>query len=405
MVSDGGSDGTTLTPKQESILCEWGRKYQAHSKTADGIGDKRMRMQRRDCLNELLSENSLESMGEGDLIEMCCKMWAFKRFWGSKQILRNMILKPNGIRNIRNGLRELLYGEGEINKRFDKFQSTKGFAASSISEILNFVFPSEYFLWNSTIKGVLTKIDASILPDGIVEHGVRTGMEYVEYVQAMVPVRKALEAHGVHDFVDLGAVFWYMQKEINSKRERSKRGRKRPAEDFRNEHSLDVVQISTHQAAQYHLLSLGRRMGYKTYTPDRTKKHNERNLGEEATLVKMPKFTGEHGIEDAEQVDVIWFDKYNKPVACFEVEHTTRVRTGLNRFVSLDHHKIKFFIVAKENERSRFAKMMMKDPYNAMDNPVKFLSYDELVEVVRSALPFHDLRDKYLWDPKTQQRS
>lgn len=394
--------GAALTPKQQSILREYGMEYQSYSKTPDGMANMEIHRRHEEYLKEKLSKSRLKSLSESELVEICNEMWAFKRWKGNERRLREMILEPNGIRKIREGLQDLLYGEDRINRRFDRFKlSIKGLATSSMSEILNFAFPTKYFLWNGKRKDVLPKICANVLPDSTITRGIRTGDEYMEFINAMRPVRKILEPYGVHDFVDLDAVFWYIHLKISPKRNRSNRKTKRQEKNSENRNPVIGVQIKTHQSAQYHLLALGKMMSYRTYTPDRTKKHNGRSLGDEATLKKMPRFTGEHGIEDAEQIDVIWFDKYDNPEACFEVEHTTRVRTGLDRFIPLNHHTARFFIVAEESERSRFIKMMKRNPYSAMHNRIRFLSYNELVEIFKAAAPFHELRDKYLWTPET----
>ena len=88
--------------------------------------------------------------------------WALQR--GNVDIRVERILKDNGgIKPVRIAIYNLLYGNDPLDKRYDDFiRSIKGFGSYATSEILAFVFPEKYIVWNDTTKRALEKL--GVLP-------------------------------------------------------------------------------------------------------------------------------------------------------------------------------------------------------------------------------------------------
>jgi len=85
------------------------------------------------------------------------------------------LLKPNGLPKIKTELKRLLYGSDDIATRYDHFRDAiKGFGSSSISEILHFVLPKKYCLWNDKPKTILPFLDIKILPEKFFKYNINT---------------------------------------------------------------------------------------------------------------------------------------------------------------------------------------------------------------------------------------
>jgi len=56
----------------------------------------------------------------------------------------------------------------------------------------------------------------------------------------------------------------------------------------------------------------------------------------------------------------------------------------------------KFFIVASEDKRSKFESLLTRIQYRKIRDRFNFISYEDLVNLYESALPFHNLRVKIL---------
>ncbi len=114
-----------------------------------------------------------------------------------------------------------------------------------------------------------------------------------------------------------------------------------------------------HSTAQGMLLALGRMYGYETFAPapDRTSRSFQgRPLADFSTVATCEQFCGTRSLLRVRQIDAIWLDEDNDgafPVYGFEVEHTTGIRSGMDRLVELpERFHVKLFVVAraKKNE-------------------------------------------------------
>ena len=191
-----------------------------------------------------------------------------------------------------------------------------------------------------------------------------------------------MASHGILDFIDLDIMFLHMH------------GTEPPSKEPLPDHEP----IDTHQSAQYHLLELGNMLDFLTYTPDYSKKHKGRKLRDTATLMEMPAFAGERARNPASKIDVIWFSEDENPKACFEVEHSTGISPGLHRLYQLRQFRVKFFIVASEDDRNKFEREVRKAPYLAMRESFRFISYDELSRFFKATHTFHELKVELMGD-------
>lgn len=382
-----------LTTEHKATIKKYAIKHVDWLKTSEGQDNIKEHQEHHDFFKRKFSLDNLKRMNENEFREIYKKLWA-SNIWTNKDwYIDNKLLEPNGIIKIKEGLVNLLYGTGEINERLDEFRKNiKGFGISSISEILHFVFPDKFCLWNEKPKTVLPFLKINLLPEKFFRYQISTGGEYLQCNKVLETIKNELANYGFKkpNFIDLDIFLWHIFKGI-------------PSKPIKREEKKEVViiepkeiRISSHPEAEYYLLKLGEMLGYYTYTADRSGTYKEGTLGDVAMLKEIPSFAGERDINSAREIDVIWFDEGENPRYCFEVEHSMDILRSLNRLLQLEHFHVKFIVVGPEEKRSKFEIEMSKFPFRRMKDRYKFVSYEELAALFEVALPFREMKDKLL---------
>jgi hypothetical protein len=155
--------------------------------------------------------------------------------------------------------------------------------------------------------------------------------------------------------------------------------------------STDVVD---HGAAQGMLLTLGKLYGYETFAPanDRTSRSFQgKPLSNFSSITDCSEFCGKNSLARVRQIDAIWLSEDNDgvyPVYAFEVEHTTGVRSGMDRLVELpERYSVKLFVVAPgEEERARFDRLVALNKFRKFRDRLLFRDYSELDTLYNSAV-------------------
>ena len=158
-----------------------------------------------------------------------------------------------------------------------------------------------------------------------------------------------------------------------------------------------------HGIAQGMLLALGRLYGYETFapSPDRTtREFGGRLLADLATVTDCSGFCAKTSLPRVRQIDVIWLAEDNEgtyPVYAFEVEHTTRVRSGIDRLVEIpDRYKAGLFVVAPgEKEQRIFSSLVTQNRFRRYRDRLCFRDYTQLESLYNSAVRHDDLRSSF----------
>jgi hypothetical protein len=378
-----------LATGQIETLVHYADKFRSWLSTPKGKTDVDEHREHERYFKERLSEAGLERMSASQFKEVYKTLWA-SNMWGNKDwYIENKLIKTNGFETVRQELKKLLYGLGKIEVRYDEFRKNiKGFGPSSISEILHFIFPEKYCLWNDKPKSVLPFLGLNLLPDKFFKYQISNGGEYKQCVNALEVVKASLKEYAIKDFIDLDIFFWYIFDNIMPVEVENKE------KVIRTKPIPQKVQISDHDSAEYHLLELGRMLGYLTYVAarDQGKVFNGRQLGNVALLKEIPPFAGDRDLNSAREIDVIWFGDDENPKYCFEVEHTMDILRSLTRLAQLQHIYAKFFIVAPKERSSKFDIEMQKYPYRRMYDRYRFISYDQLASLLEVTSPFYELK-------------
>jgi hypothetical protein len=163
-----------------------------------------------------------------------------------------------------------------------------------------------------------------------------------------------------------------------------------------------------HDIAQGMLLALGRLYGYETFAPASdatTRMFQGSPLANLTTITNCAEFCGKTSLPRVRQIDAIWLAEDNDgayPVYAFEVEHTTRVRSGMDRLVEIpERHRTSLFVVAPgENEQKLFEKLIMQNRFRNFRERFKFRDYRQLEQVYNSAVRHEEARTSFGVSPR-----
>ena len=158
-----------------------------------------------------------------------------------------------------------------------------------------------------------------------------------------------------------------------------------------------------HGVVQGMLLALGRLYGYETFAPapDRqSKQFQGQRLADFATVTDCSGFCGRATIRRVSQIDAIWLTEDNEgpyPVYAFEVEHTTKVRSGMDRLVEIpDRYGATLFVIAPgDDERDLFDRFVVQNKFRRFRERMHFREYAQLDSLYNAALEHHTLLSSF----------
>lgn len=155
-------------------------------------------------------KSKLLSMTEDQFLEYISKLWSML-IWGNKKYVVDKLVADNGFENVKKQLVELLYGSAAIEKRWDAFlKNIKGLGPATISELLTYINPQEYVIFNKTTISCYTYLDIPDMPKYNYQY---TGKKYVEVCTTAKQIAAMLKSAGADD-ADLLAVDYFLWDEI-----------------------------------------------------------------------------------------------------------------------------------------------------------------------------------------------
>ncbi|GAI08193.1 unnamed protein product [marine sediment metagenome] len=100
------------------------------------------------------------------------------------------------------------------------------------------------------------------------------------------------------------------------------------------------------------------------------------------------------------EIDTLWFDEDDYglfPVYAFEVEETTRVKSGLDRLLKIPRRfPTLFFIIGPSTkEKDLFNQYIRQTPFRGFKDKFLFRLYKDLEELYNSALIHNDRREQF----------
>ena len=182
-------------------------------------------LNKQENINEIIERNEREqyyksytydkiiNMDEDEFYEYISKLWAMI-IWGNKHYKIDEYISNNGFDNLKKSIAQLLYGSAPIEERWDIFNDKiKGFGPAMMSELLCYVNPNEYMIWNNTIANAYRSLGIKVVP----KHNYQiTGKKYIELTKYSKEIQKIiLDKYGREEsllFVDY--FFWDCLRDV-----------------------------------------------------------------------------------------------------------------------------------------------------------------------------------------------
>lgn len=140
------------------------------------------------------------------------------------------------------------------------------------------------------------------------------------------------------------------------------------------------VEQFSHGFYQGLIIEIGNMKHYETYVPaqDQNRKFLEKPLKEICSTIHIPDFSYSSLTDRARTVDVIWFNERKMPDSFFEVEHSTDIQNSVTKFCDLQDFNSRFLIVAPQNRKQQFDKVMSRTAFKDIRKRVVFHSYESV---------------------------
>lgn len=134
------------------------------------------------------------------------------------------------------------------------------------------------------------------------------------------------------------------------------------------------VERFTHGYYQGLIIEIGNMKHYTTYVPaqDQNRKFIEKPLKDICSTIHIPAFSYKELTDRARTVDVIWFNERNMPDTFFEVEHSTDIQNSITKFCDLQDFNSRFLIVAPQNRKEQFDKVISRTAFKDVKNVFLF---------------------------------
>jgi hypothetical protein len=189
-------------------------------------------------------------------------------------------------------------------------------------------------------------------------------------------------------FGPLGKGIYKLMEEVTLKGE---------PQEFTKEPEID------HGIAQGMLVTLGKIYGYETYAPphDQTVRNFQgKPLKDFVSVSDCTDIFRGPNLAKIREIDTLWFDEDDYglfPVYAFEVEETTRVKSGLDRLLKIPRRfPTQFFIIGPSTkEKNLFNQYINQTPFREFRDRFMFKLYKELEELYNSALVHNERREQF----------
>lgn len=153
------------------------------------------------------TKDKLLKMNTDQFYEYIAKLWSMI-IWGNKKYIADKLIEDNNFENLKNKLAELLYGSSNIENRWDSFLKTvKGLGPATISELLAYIDPKQFILFNKTTIQCFSYLEISNMPKYNYQY---TGSKYLEICNKAKEISKLLADAGERnpDLLEVDYFLW-----------------------------------------------------------------------------------------------------------------------------------------------------------------------------------------------------
>jgi len=195
---------------------EFAKDFDFWQNSQEGKAELKGHQKKVDFVSKSLSKENLEKMSEEEFREVWKKLYAtgIINEKGRDKFFQNNIINANGgFENVRSKLIDLLYGNDPLAERFEKgINEIKQFGDSTVSEILNNVYPDKCCMWNDKVKKAILILGIKkLVPKQFLENkSIRKADDYEKCIQLLSLIKDELSQYNVNDFYELDHFFWYV---------------------------------------------------------------------------------------------------------------------------------------------------------------------------------------------------
>ncbi len=158
-----------------------------------------------------------------------------------------------------------------------------------------------------------------------------------------------------------------------------------------------------HDAAQGMLVTLGKIYGYETFVPVRDQKtrlFQGTRLADLVTVRDCTDIFRGPNLPKIREIDVLWFDEDDYglfPAYAFEVEHTTKIRDGMDRLLKIPRRfPVRLFLIAPTaEEQALFDRLVNQTPFRAYRDRFVFRLYSQLQAVYNACIRHKSAREVF----------
>lgn len=154
----------------------------------------------------------------------------------------------------------------------------------------------------------------------------------------------------------------------------------------------------THSTIEGMLIELGNFYDFLTYTSDKNKMFDGKNLSSIERLHEIPEFTYEELIKTVKKSDIIWFSKKAKhifPKYIYEVEHSTDFTGSMVKMLQLKDFDTRFVLTSWESRRQIFDQRVNQELFNEVKSKFVFRPFELVAELYFSAVKHFELQSQF----------
>ena len=226
-------------------------RYLSKIKNETEINDLNERLEREEYYKSYTADKII-SMNEEEFYEYISKLWAMI-IWGNKHYIIDKYINDNGFEKLKESIAYLLYGNDSIEIRWDSFKDKiKGFGPAMMSELLCYINPNEYMIWNTTASNAYNYLGIKDVP----RHNYQlTGQKYVELTKYSKEIQNILlkKYNRIETLLFVDYFFWDSLRDIE------------PVSEERNQLKETVVNNkSYHNEIIDYIKNIGSLLGYNT---------------------------------------------------------------------------------------------------------------------------------------------
>lgn len=194
--------------RYNALLVSYQKWCKENAKQAEADRQER----RQFCVEmQAFTEDALASLGEEAFYSMMAPLWAMG-MWGNKHYKIDQIVENNGMPLLRKELKNLLYGEAPVARRWDEFRDKiKGIGPAAMSEILSKFAPDRFILWNSKAQTGFDLLEIENVPKNA---SLIDGKRYEYLCQKGRELVKCAQEKGVDDVDNLLALDYFIWQEM-----------------------------------------------------------------------------------------------------------------------------------------------------------------------------------------------